>query len=192
MIKMRLYGTMDEIINLAKKLDYDPNYKVLTFSRPYRDRGQTKYHRIYIELEKGTKMISNIYIASSSKFIEECEHLADLLLQEFEFYITRRWWDHYIKDTPDFQDYSDQEFYAHPQVQMIRELDFNAIDNADLVIIIVKDQYKLTGALVECGYALAKGKLVIFLGQAKKSAMISGCIHVKDIDQLFQLLRKIN
>lgn len=129
-----------------------------------------------------------VYIASSSKFAGECEDLANYIEARFDFEITRRWWNHYVKDSHLFKDKTDEEFYQNPQVQIIREADYKAVRDADLVIIIAHYPKALTGALLECGYAIAHHKIVIFLGKMKRSAMVSNCIHAKDMDQLFDLL----
>jgi hypothetical protein len=131
-----------------------------------------------------------IYIASSSKFINECQILATNLEEEFDFTITRKWWNHYVKDEPKFKDIADQAFYAHPQVQTINWLDFEAVREADAVVVITKDEYKLTGAMIELGYALALGKPVYILGDFKRSAMLASCIQVRDIQQLISAFRR--
>lgn len=135
-------------------------------------------------------MIKHVYIASSSKFIEECKLLAHQLENRFNIQITRRWWEYYIKDNPEYQHLSDAEFYSQPIVQMIRELDFKAVRDADLIIILCKDEHKPTGAMIECGYAIALQKTVIFLGKMKRSAMVSGCIHVNTREELFELIKR--
>lgn len=135
-------------------------------------------------------MIKNVYIGSSNKFAEKCQDLAVKLQDRFKVNITRRWWQHYVADKPDFEDYTSLEFYQHPQVQIIRELDFKAVKEAEVVIILTENEYKLTGALVELGYALALNKIVIVYGKAKKSAMLSSCIHVFEENQLFQIIER--
>jgi nucleoside 2-deoxyribosyltransferase len=132
-----------------------------------------------------------VYIASSSQFIGKCKQLAQTLQLKYRMNITRKWWEHYLSDASDFKDISNREFLAHPHVEMVRELDFKAVRDADLVIVIVEDQYKLTGAMVEIGYALGIGKPVIVFGKAKRSAMLSSCIHVETSDQLFVLLDRM-
>lgn len=146
----------------------------------------------YVKKDSGTKgsenletlqlthpLIERVYIASSSNFVEDCEELTELLEGTFGLRITRKWWGHYVKDTKDYPTtMPDKEFYVDAQVQLIRELDLKAVRDADLVICLVKDRYKLTGALVEVGYALALNKPVIIFGRAKRSAMLSSCIHV--------------
>ncbi len=136
------------------------------------------------------KIIKNVYIGSSSKFAEKCQDLAVNLSDIFNINITRRWWQHYVKDKPEYENHSALDFYKDSQVQMIRELDFRAVKEADLVIILVENEYKLTGALIELGYALALNKIVIVYGKAKKSAMLSSCIHVFDEKQLFEIIKR--
>ena len=135
-------------------------------------------------------MINNVYIASSSILIRECRELAEQLENRFELRITRKWWDYYIKDSPKFKDYSNKEFYSQPIVQIIRELDFKAVREADVVIIICKDGHKPTGAMIECGYALALQKIVVFLGKIKRCTMLSGCIHITTREELFELIKR--
>lgn len=135
-------------------------------------------------------MIKNFYIASSSNFADKCQDLSIGLETTFGLKNTRKWWQHYIKDKPEFENHSALDFYNEPQVQMIRELDFRAVKEADLVIVYVENEYKLTGALVELGFALALDKIVIVFGLAKKSAMISSCIHVMTKDQLFEIIKR--
>lgn len=135
-------------------------------------------------------MIKKVYIASSSKFIEDCILLADLLETRFNIQITRKWWEYYIKDKPEYKNFTDKEFYGDPIVQMIRELDFKAVRDADLIIILVKNNHKPTGAMIECGYAIALQKIVVFLGEIKRSAMISGCIHINYNSDLFDLIKR--
>lgn len=135
-------------------------------------------------------MIKNVYIASSAKFADKCERLAINLENMFEVVITRKWWDHYVKENPEFKKYTALEFYQDPQVQMIRFLDFKAVRESDVIIVLVENEYKLTGALIELGYALALNKIVIVYGKAKKSAMLSSCIHVFNLNELHQIFKR--
>jgi len=135
-------------------------------------------------------MMKNVYIASSSKFIEECEKVS-ILIEEMDFVVTRKWWKHYIKDSPNYpKTMPDNDFYNDPSVKFISALDFHAVEQADLVIVITFDEYKLTGAEIELGYALALGKPVIILGKHKRSAMISSCIRVETLTELQRVLEK--
>lgn len=135
---------------------------------------------------------TKVYIASSSAFAIECEDLASYLENVYGFEITRKWWKHYIKDAPAFKDMPDDEFYQHPQVQAVREYDYRAVREADIVIVICHYPGKaLTGSLLEAGYAIAHHKIVIFYGKMKRSAMVSGCIHVEKEKQLFELLDRL-
>ncbi len=135
-------------------------------------------------------MIKKIYIASSSKFIEECKKLSNLLETRFNIQITRKWWEYYISDKEEFTFLTRKEFNSEPIIQMIRDLDFKAIRQADLVIIYGKDFHKLTGAMIECGYAIAHKKIVIILGEIKRCTMLSGCIHVNNRAELFELIKR--
>jgi len=135
-------------------------------------------------------MIKNVYIASSSRYRAECQKLATLLEIEFGITITRKWWQYYFKDYPEYKEMTPTDFYSRPVVQMIRELDFKAVEMADVIIIINKDDYKPTGALVEVGYALALQKIVIFLGKIKRCTLLSGCIHITTREELFELIER--
>jgi len=136
--------------------------------------------------------IKTVYIASSSKFVDDCKKLEEWLFEKYEVEVTRPWWRHYFKEYEKYKAMSDQEFYSDTKVQLVPVLDFKGVDDADLVIILVKDRYKLTGALIEMGYALAKGKPVIVFGKMKRSAMAGQCIHVQGgYDELEQVLELI-
>lgn len=165
------------------------------------------------------------YIASSKRFGNDCGELAQAI-EDNSGVITRKWWKQYFKDK--YPDMSDREFYSLPNVQTVRELDFKAIHDADIVIIVcnypdkkafdrlngLKPKYTvdlealsehrkflfefidgkyagLTGALIEAGYAMALGKIVIFYGNMKKSAMVSGAIHCKTVEELWGVLGKV-
>ncbi len=130
------------------------------------------------------------YYAGSSKDIPKIKALAELLQREFGLISTRDWWEHYVKDDPEFRDLSDTEFYSHPQVQMIENYDVHAINEADLVIVYTEDRYKLTGGMVEIGIALALEKPVICLGLFKRSAMLRRCTHIRTVEGLVEVLRR--
>ena len=123
-------------------------------------------------------MMYSVYIGSSSKFVDECEKVAKLV-SSMGFTITRKWWSHYVKDSPEYpKDMDDRDFYDDPAIKFICEADFQAIREADLVIIATFEDYKLTGGDIELGYALALGKPVIVYGKHKRSAMIARTIHI--------------
>ena len=50
MIKIRLHGLPDEI-SAAKEV-IKQNFRILSESDPYADRGESKYIRVYIDAEK--------------------------------------------------------------------------------------------------------------------------------------------
>lgn len=140
-----------------------------------------------------TELISQkkFYIASSSKFMSDCEKMAYVLEEKYNGYITRKWWVDYIRDGPRFKDMPALEFYAHPQVQSVNTFDFEAIKEADYVIVLTSQaDYKLTGALVELGYATALGKPVFVIGQLKRSAMFAHCIHFKNANEFFEIMNR--
>lgn len=128
------------------------------------------------------------YIASSSKFIDKCKQVS-LLFEKNNFVNTRKWWNHYILESYNKLN-NDKEFYSQPSLQIVRELDFKAVKDADIVIIVVEDRYKLTGALVELGFALALNKIVLVYGKIKRSAMFSSCIHLESSDELLNFIEK--
>lgn len=131
------------------------------------------------------------YIASSSMFEEECEELSKFL-KGFGISVTRKWWRFHKTDALDLSGLPDIDFYNHYQVQFIREADFRAIREADMVIVIAHYPEKaLTGSLIEVGYAIAQNKIVIFMGRMKRCTMASGCIHIKRKAELEQLIRRI-
>lgn len=49
MIKMRLHGTEKEIQESIKSLEKE--FKLLSVSEPYPDRGKSQYVRVYIDAE---------------------------------------------------------------------------------------------------------------------------------------------
>lgn len=50
MIKIRLHGTEQEVMEAVKSLE--PTFKLLSVSTPYKDRGQSEYVRVYVDAEK--------------------------------------------------------------------------------------------------------------------------------------------
>lgn len=126
------------------------------------------------------------YIASSSKFIDDVKWIAKKL-EKAGHTCTREWWKTYVKDKKEFESCTDIEFYQNPLIKLIEKLDFQAIDNADIVIIFNQNAKPLTGALIELGYAVAKKKIVITMGEMKRSAMIASCIHVHNSEQLLSI-----
>ena len=123
---------------------------------------------------------SKFYIASSSAFIDECKELASKL-EGKGVTITRKWWNEYVKgNTPELDNLTDQEWYDHPRIQKIKSADFEAIKEAEALILISHYPKALTGALVEVGYALALNKPVFVIGELKKSAMFTDCLFFVD------------
>ncbi len=55
MIKVRLWGTEEEMQPLVEYLKRQPRLRVMSVSGSYKDRGESEYSRIYIEV----KMLSD-------------------------------------------------------------------------------------------------------------------------------------
>lgn len=51
MIKVRLYGTPEEVKRFADYLETSPRIHINQRSEPYSDRGKSVYQRIYLEIE---------------------------------------------------------------------------------------------------------------------------------------------
>lgn len=49
MIKIRLWGKLEELEQSKQELE--KCFKVLFVSQPYKDRGQSEYYRLYVEVE---------------------------------------------------------------------------------------------------------------------------------------------
>lgn len=53
MVKIRLWGLLEDI-ELAKQ-ELEKNFRVLSVSCPYKDRGESEYYRLYVDVELKTK-----------------------------------------------------------------------------------------------------------------------------------------
>ena len=129
----------------------------------------------------------NFYIASSYLFKVDCIELSRVLEEQFICEVLEKWWNWYHDN--EIQHIVDCDFYNLPEIKQALVNDFKAIDDSDIIIVVVKDRTRLDGALIELGYALAKKKTVIIYGKIKKSAMLSSCIHV---DNHYDLFTEIN
>lgn len=49
MVKIRLHGTLEELQSAQKVIR--SQFTVLSETAPYKDRGNTEYHRIYMDCE---------------------------------------------------------------------------------------------------------------------------------------------
>lgn len=49
MIKIRLWGKLEELEQSKQELE--KSFEVLFVSQPYKDRGQSEYYRVYVEVE---------------------------------------------------------------------------------------------------------------------------------------------
>lgn len=113
-----------------------------------------------------------IYLASSFKLATRVEHLATAL-ELSGHKITRKWWKRDFKTT--LGEMSDEEWYAREEVRDVCKANFDAIDRADVVILVcpIQEPTKFNGANIEVGYAIAKGKLVLSFGALERSGMYS-------------------
>ena len=51
MIKLRLHGLEEEILEYLNKIKKDENIKILSESDFYADRGKSEYKRLYLDVE---------------------------------------------------------------------------------------------------------------------------------------------
>lgn len=51
MVKIRLWGTPQEVAALAQHLRNDEGLQILSVSDSYPDRGESRYERVYIEAD---------------------------------------------------------------------------------------------------------------------------------------------
>ena len=51
MVKIRLWGTKEEVQRAVTGLERDPKWRLLSVSEPYADRGKSQYCRVYIDAE---------------------------------------------------------------------------------------------------------------------------------------------
>ena len=122
-----------------------------------------------------------VYLASSFDLKEKVQQTACLLeLKGVE--ITRKWW---LKDYKNaFGQILDEDWYDREEVKWVSEENFKAIDQAEAVILVCPDDspHRFTGANIEVGYALAKGKRVLALGMLARSAMYASVEKHRTID----------
>ena len=51
MVKIRLWGTLEEVTETIDQLEKDTFFRILYVSDPYSDRGKSSYYRVYAEVE---------------------------------------------------------------------------------------------------------------------------------------------
>lgn len=52
MLKIRLHGELKDIELFIRKLNKQKDVRVLQQSVPYKDRGKSVYHRVYLDVEE--------------------------------------------------------------------------------------------------------------------------------------------
>lgn len=52
MLKIRLHGELKDIESFIQKLNKQKELRVLQQSAPYKDRGKSVYHRVYLDFEE--------------------------------------------------------------------------------------------------------------------------------------------
>ena len=52
MLKIRLQGTTNELKWFRKILEKNDNFKILSISEPYVNKGTNKYFRVYVDIER--------------------------------------------------------------------------------------------------------------------------------------------
>lgn len=126
-----------------------------------------------------------VYIASSFKLKDRIERIAQRLWTE-GFGITREWWHKDYKEI----DLPDDEWYEHESVIQVCQDNFEAIDMADIVILVCPEDEskKFNGANIEIGYAIAKDKPVVSVGALGRSGMYQPLIKTDTIDELVSVV----
>lgn len=130
-----------------------------------------------------------LYLASSFDFAALCQEVRVAVEQEGHT-VPDVWWNVRTKD--DMKGMSEEAFYDSPTVRAIAARHWRTIDACDaLVLVIGKDSARFTGANIEVGYAIAKGKPVLCIGTPKRSAMYVALARCQDIPDLLAALNII-
>ena len=87
---------------------------------------------------------------------------------------------------------SGEAWYNHPDVVAISKKNFDAIDEADAVLLVCPDDLpiRFNGANIEVGYAIAKGKPVYSIGKLQRSAMYVPVKRLNTIDDFLKEVKK--
>ena len=111
-----------------------------------------------------------IYLASSFSLKDSVEEVKRHLINGGHT-ITVEWWHTDFKESLGIL--SDKNWYATDDIKHICQRNFNGIDIADAVILIAPKEgtKKFNGANIEIGYAIAKGKRVLSIGNIERSGM---------------------
>lgn len=126
------------------------------------------------------------YIASTFDLIEVIEELLPRL-SEIGIEITCKWWKLNFRESLGLL--TDKDWYNNFEVNECLYRDLKGIDEADIFILVARESVKFNGALIELGYALAKGKRVFIYGKVGRSVMFCGIPQIQDIDILIKELQ---
>ena len=128
-----------------------------------------------------------VYLASSFDLKGKVQQISDRL-EASGIVITRKWWFTDYKKT--LGEIPDEEWYREEKVHWVSQENFKAIDQAEAVILVCPDDshHNFTGANIEVGYAIAKGKRVFSLGALGRSAMYVPLQKHRNLDSLLAAL----
>ncbi len=126
-----------------------------------------------------------VYLASSFKLKDRVERIAEKLKKN-GYDITREWWHTNFKKDDGMDELSDREWYQHEDVEWVVQESFDAIEEADIYILVAPEDYtkKFNGANIEFGYALAKGLECYSIGEIERTAMyqpLNKCSHIDEL-----------
>lgn len=63
MIKLRIQGLPDDIVEFARFLEEHPDITVYETSKPYANRGESHYMRAYAEIELSHEAVKHVILA---------------------------------------------------------------------------------------------------------------------------------
>jgi len=126
-----------------------------------------------------------VYIASSFQLTEKVIEVSQILWKH-GIEVTQAWWKRDYKKMP----LSGEAWYNHSDVIAISKKNFDAIDEADAVLLVCPDftPIRFNGANIEVGYAIAKGKPVYSIGKLQRSAMY---VPVKRLNTIDEFLKEV-
>ena len=127
-----------------------------------------------------------VYIASSFQLVEKVIETEQILWKN-GIEVTQAWW------KKDYKKMSipDDWWYKDDDVKKISKKNFDAIDEADMVLLVCPDvsPIRFNGANVEVGYAIAKGKPVYSIGALQRSAMYVPIRRLHNINEFLEAVK---
>lgn len=126
------------------------------------------------------------YLASSFKlrpFVETTAKCLTALGHE----IPDVWWNIDAKNDPEKDD---RRWHAKPNVQAIAARHWKTIDECDALILVSHptESTRFTGANIELGYAVGRGKTVFTVGAIERSGMYAPAIKCDSITELIDAI----